>query len=200
MKRTIFLILIVISLMLPAIAFLSGAREQEPETPSLERVREELTALRTLRSSEYRYREVVYFSERGRVLGIPAGRREVLFSIDIVVQAGVDLMRGFEIELDEREQGTLFLSLPGAEILRVDADERSIDQYFSQERLGRLDWLDVGEELARAKERNREDAISRGILIAAEEQARGVLRNLLRSTGYDRVEIRFRPVTTELRG
>ena len=199
MKRTLFLILSLVSLVLPAVTFLLVRPGEAPAERSLESVREEITALRTLHTGEYRYREVVYYSEQGRVFGIPAGRREVLFSIDIVVQAGVDLTRGFEIEGDEGDRDTVYLTLPQPEILRVDAEEDSIDQYFSEERLGRIDWLDVGEELARAKEKNRSDAIRRGILNAAEGQARGVLHDLLRSSGYDRVEIRFRPAT-ELRG
>lgn len=166
--------------------------------PDLTDIREEISAIRTLTTGEYRYRDVVYYSEETRLLGIPAGRREVLFSLDIVVRGGVDLSRGFRAETDE-SGATLFLTIPAAEILLVDADENSIEQYFAEERLGRIDWLDVGDELMRAKEANRADAIGRGILSETEAQARGVLTDLGRAAGFETVEVRFRPAA-ELRG
>lgn len=200
MKRVISLILFVLSslvLLFGIILFFLGSERRSPAASGAE-VREEVKAIQTLASSEYRYREVVYYGEQARLLGIPAGRREVLFSVDIVVRAGIDLTRGFEVEIDPREK-TVYLTLPAAEILLVDAKEDSIQQYFSTERLGRLDWLDVGEELSRAKAVNRNDAIERGILSAAEEQARSVLDDLIRASGFDTVEVRFRR-STELRG
>lgn len=167
-------------------------------TPDIIDIREEISAIKTLTAGEYRYRDVVYYSEETRLLGIPAGRREILFSLDIVVRGGIDLSRGFLAETDESGD-TLFLTIPAAEILLVDADEDSIDQYFAEDRLGRIDWLDVGDELSRAKEANRRDAIDRGILADAEAQARSVLSDLGRSAGFAAVEVRFRPAV-ELRG
>lgn len=199
MKRTLSLILVVFSLALLIAGFaLFLFEDREPTAPHITDLREEIGSLRRLTGSEYRYRDVVYYSEETRLLGIPTGRHEVLFSVDIVVRAGVDLSRGFTAETGE-DGARLFITLPAAEIFLVDAEEDSIEQYFSVERLGRLDWLDVGDELTRAKDANRDDAIERGILSTAEAQARNVLIDLARSAGFDSAEIRFRPIG-ELRG
>ncbi len=193
MKRTISLVFVVISflsLMGGLVVLVTRNRESRPH-PVTE-VRQEITDLRTLMLAEYRYREVVYFFERGRILGVPAGRREVLFAVEIVVIAGVDLTRGFDVSLSENQEA-LFVTLPPAEVLTIDADEESIEQYFATERLGRLDWLDVGDQLALSKEANRKDAVGRGLLADAEEHARRVVRELGRSAGYAEVNVRFRP-------
>lgn len=199
MKRVFSLFLAVLSLLLvTAGLFFFLTAQRDSLTPDVADIREEVSALQTLTAGEYRYRDVVYYSEETRLLGIPAGRREILFSLDIVVRGGVDLSRGFQVETDETGE-RLFLTVPAAEILLVDADEDSIEQYFAAERLGRIDWLDVGDELTRAKEANRADAIERGILSATEAQARSVLSDLGRAAGFETVEIRFRPAA-EIRG
>jgi hypothetical protein len=203
MKRFVSPILIVFACVCTGVgAYLlvspeSGVIESRPGTRAVE---EELSDLRVLRSKEYRYTEVVYYVEESRVLGLRTGLREVLFSVDIVVQAGVDLAAGFSVEVaDESDLPAVYVTLPAAEILLVDAEEDSIEQYFSAELFGRLDLLEIGDELARAKDRNRSDAIERGILDAAERRARVIVTNLFRSSGFQQIEVRFRPAA-ELRG
>lgn len=163
-------------------------------------VQAELTELRSLVTARYRYRDVVWYAEETRVLGFAAGNRETLFSVNIDVTAGVVMDDRVEVVWNDRGD-TVLVTLPAPEILRVDADERSIEQLVLRERMGQIDWLDVADEVERAKERNREDAITRGILDAASREARRAVQTLMRATGPERVEVRVQPVPSgELRG
>ncbi len=156
--------------------------------------------LQTLVTTRYRYRDVVFFDRRTRVLGIPAGQQEVLFSVEMEVTAGIDLSEGVEITQNRDNRRGAYVTVPAPRVLRVVTDEESIQQYLVLERFGRLDWLDISEEIQRAKDRNRRDAVDRGILSRAELHTRTVIDNLLRNLGYETVEIRFRPSDRELRG
>mgnify|MGYP002875598881 CR=1 FL=1 len=166
---------------------------------SLADVRARIERLRVLSTASFRYRDIVYYDQRTRILGLPAGQQEVLFAVEMDVRAGVDLSRGFTVSIDGDRRRAL-VTLPQPEVLRVDADEASIRQYLVRERLGRLDWLDVSEEVEAAKERNRGDAVSRGLLDRARTQSERVIRGLLMEAGFPSVEIRFRPTPEEIRG
>lgn len=152
--------------------------------------------LQRIASTEYVYRSVVYATDDRRLLSFPLGS-EVLFSIAIRVQAGIDMAEGFTVEVEDAD--TIFLTLPAPTIFLVDADEASIEEYFFQGRLFRVDWLDIGSTIEGEKELARSDALDRGILEAAQANAEVLVHDLVKLAGYDNVMIRFRPVG-ELRG
>ncbi len=153
----------------------------------------QITTLQNLGTTEYRYRDVIYFGEQSRFLGLPAGSREVLFALTITVTAGIDFSGGVQVQWDENRPSRAYVTLPAAGVLRVNAEERSIQQYYSRERGGRIDWIAVSDVVEEAKTRNRTDAINRGILVRAEERTRDIVTRMLRASGVDEVEIRFRP-------
>ena len=80
----------------------------------------DLLAIHTM---EHVYRDVVYFGEEESFLFIPTVDRRVLFSVNIRVQAGIDLTDGIEVFRSEDNDSEVFVRLPPAEILLVDADE-----------------------------------------------------------------------------
>jgi hypothetical protein len=81
--------------------------------------------------------------------------------------------------------------LPEPELLLVDADESSIREYFLKEfgkSIGRLDYYD---EIERGKERVRKEAIGRGILVKAEQNARDAITGLFSPVVSGGVTVRF---------
>lgn len=161
--------------------------------PVVREVEAQISALQTLVTTEYQYRDVIYFGEHSRFLGLPAGSREILFAVTITVTAGVDLTRGVDVQIDSTTPSRVYVTLPGAAILRVNADERSIHQYFARERMGRLDWVAISDTMEEAKTRNREDAVQRGILRRSEDRTREIVTRALSGSGFRHVEIRFTP-------
>jgi hypothetical protein len=194
MMTTVALVVVIVTLVLLALP------EREETRPSEGDVTTRIRNLQTIATTEFRYRDVVYFGEQSRFLGIPAGSRRILFSVTISVIAGLDLNRGIDVQIAQENPDRVFVTLPSPEVIRVDAEERSLKQYFVQERFGRLDWLAVSDQVELAKERNRIDAIERGLLLQAEEQARAVIVRLLRTAGFSSVNVRFRPREGALTG
>lgn len=169
--------------------------------PNPREIVSQIREIQSLVTQEYTYRDVVYFDEETRVLGLRTGGREILFAVEISVAAGVDMSEDIQVEHGGGREKIAFVTVPAPRILRVDAREETIEQYFVREGFRRIDWVDVSTEVEAAKERNRSDAVERGILVDAEEQAATLIRDILLSAGYESVEVRFRPSgNRELRG
>ncbi len=154
-------------------------------------IQEQLTDLLELHTYEHIYRDVVYFGEEKSFLFVRTVDRRVLFAIDIRVRAGIDLQHGFTVAQDRSDSERVYVQLPAAEILSVDADEKSIHEYFIREQGGRIGLLEMTAQLAEAKARTEADAIERGILGKAEANARRIVRNFLIMAGFR--EIVFAP-------
>jgi len=162
----------------------------EGREPQLER---RVASLLELHTVEYRYRDIVYFGEQEYLLGIFRTRdQQILFAVDIRVEAGIDLSRGVEVLRDPSDSQLLLVRLPAPEVLMVDADEGSIEQFFVRERGGSIEWNQVSGEMESVKARVKEDAIATGILTRAEENARELVEELLKLTGFSRVEVQIR--------
>lgn len=172
-------------------------QDREDPLPDPAAILARIESVQLLRATEFVYREVVFFDEQTRFFGIPAGQQRILFSVNVSVVAGIDLAAGVDVRLDEAGRPVRIV-LPAPRIVAIDADESSIEQYFVRERLGRIDWLEVSREVETLKERNRADALDRGILRRAEVHARAVIGEVLAAAGAPGVEIEFR--STELRG
>jgi hypothetical protein len=164
-------------------------------------VEEQLRSLLQLHTYEYIYRDVVYFGEERRFLGIRTVDRAVLFAIDIQIRAGIDLDNGLTLSRDRSSRDRIYVQMPAAEVLAVDADESSIREYFIREHGGRIGLLELTGQLDEVKERSREDAIDRGILERAQENAQAIIRRFLQLAGYPEVVFAVaRPDEEELQG
>ena len=111
----------------------------------------------------------------------------MLFSVDIRVRAGVDLARGVIVTPDRRDPNRIYVRLPEPEILAVDADESSIEEYFIREQGGRIGLLELTDQLEEAKERIAREAVERGILDRADENARRLITGFLAMAGFTEV-------------
>ncbi|MFP4374681.1 MAG: DUF4230 domain-containing protein [Spirochaetaceae bacterium] len=184
----------VILLIVP-LSLLGCAADPEADIPDLEH---RVTNVLQLHSYEHVYRDIVYFGEERSFLFFKTMDRRLLFSVDIIVQAGVDLEEGIEVMTDGGNPDRIIVQLPRARILRVDADEASINQYFSRTRGGDVGWLEYGAEIERVKDRVRADAVERGILAKAEDNAREMVKNFFALAGFE--EVVFRPAEGDRAG
>jgi len=158
-------------------------------------VEQEVRSLLQLHTYEHVYRDIVYFGEEKSFLFVKTMDRRLLFSINIVVTAGIDLSTGLEIRSDSRNPGRVFVTLPQPVVLSVDADESSIHQYLLRERGGEISWLDYADQIAAIKQRVADDAVSRGILKRAGENARTIVAGLFTSAGFPDVQVAIRTST-----
>ena len=111
---------------------------------------------------------------------LPITESSFLASFDGVVTAGVDFTR-IEVEKDE-ERRTVTVKLPPAEIFYVDIDPESFQLYDEKKGLGtHIGVEDYNNAFLQLENTAADKAEARGILEKAEENARTVVRNFIRS-------------------
>lgn len=154
-------------------------------TPPPDELETHIREILTLPTYEHVYRDIIYVGEEAKFLGITTAEKKLLFSIDVVVQAGIDLSNG--IEITPKQKNSVEVKLPPAEILLIDADENSINQYFVKERGKSVSRLEYYDEIDRQKAVIREDALERNILVKAEENAKKLIEKFLSLAGFEEV-------------
>ncbi len=164
------------------------------------RLEDLVESLLELHTYEHIYRDLVYFGEERSFLFIKTVDRAVLFSVDIRVRAGLDLSEGVVLTADRTSADRIYVRLPRARVLRVDADESSIEEYFIREQGGRIDLLEISGHLDEAKRRTEAEAIERGILEEADANAREIVRRFLEMAGFGEVVFATGTDEQELRG
>jgi len=176
----LFICLLIGTLIIPSACRAEAEKRISP-------IRQQIRGVLEIPSYEHIYREVIYLGKENSFLGFKTLDQRLLFAVDMRVQAGIRLDRGFELRSSGRRK--IDILLPPAEILLIDADEESIEQFFLLERGGSITHTEYYDEIELSKEAVREDAIRRDILHKAEENARALIRGILSGTGYR--EIRF---------
>jgi hypothetical protein len=137
---------------------------------------EELVAARHI------YRNVIYTETKENFIV----DKRALFSINYIVTAGTDLSKGVEIKVTNN---SIVLTYPYPEIISIDADENSIDQYFTLERFGKLKQSDYLTILYDEKSRIRDEALEGGILERADKNLQRLFRTILKEGGI--LDVRF---------
>lgn len=157
-----------------------------------------ITNVLELATYEQRYREIIYYGEEQRVLFFRTSDKEVLFGIDVLVRAGLDLSHGVEVFRDRTNRDRLLVRIPEPEILSIDARETSIEQYFVSERRGEIGMLEMADRIADTKDEVRSRALESGLLARAESNAREVVDNLFGMLGFSDVQVSVRNRGLEL--
>ena len=157
-----------------------------PGKQPVEEMETRIREILSLPTYEHIYRDVVYVGEEARFLGIKTKDKRTLFSIDVNVRAGIDFTEGIDVSVGS--DGTAEVKLPPAKILSIDADEQTIHQYFVKDLGGNLSRIQYYEEINRKKEFLEADAVERGILVKAEDNAKLLIRNFLELAGFGQVE------------
>ncbi|MFP4362644.1 MAG: DUF4230 domain-containing protein [Spirochaetia bacterium] len=164
-----------------------SCQNQEPEI-SLSEVRSQVEEILLLPTVEMTYRDVIYFSEEETALFLSLSNRELLFSVNITVNAGFNLTHG--VSLNRTESG-IVIHLPEPEILSIDADEQSIHEYFSFQRGRQIELSDYYRPIAIGKTEIENDAVSRGILETAQANGERVIREIFTPLNMGELEFSY---------
>ena len=148
-------------------------------------IENQIRGLLELPTIEYVYREIIYVGQEASFLGIKHMDKRLLFSVDIIINAGIDLTRGIEIR--NTTDGSVQIKLSEPEILLVDADEGSIHQFFVKEWGDKISHLDYYDEIVKSKDSIKIDAIERNILIKAKNNAEEMILKLFAVYGITKV-------------
>lgn len=159
--------------------------------PDADVLEQRIRSILELPTYEQVYRDIVYVDRERSFLMFRTMHAQVLFSIDIRVQAGIDLTEGVSVSPDSDDR-RVTVKLPEAKVLLIDADERTIHQFFVKESGGNIERLEYYDEIDRIKSQIRDDAIDRDILSKAASNARSLITGLLTAAGFE--EVRFAPL------
>ena len=183
---------LLIAIVLAAFSIISTCTIEK--RPGIEELESQIQTILDLPTYEHIYRDIIYVDRERSFLIFKTMQARVLFSIDVRVQAGIDLSEGFKVIPDPafRREGGITVVLPAATILLVDADEGSIQQYFIKEVGGELARLDYYDEINRKKEDIISDAIERGILLNANQNAEKLIAGFLAQAGFKNVRFESR--------
>jgi hypothetical protein len=142
-----------------------------------------LKELRQLKTVSQTYRSVIYIEEKSFWLGL----KQVLFTLEYEVTAGVDFSRG--IELSPLPDNSVSVRMPPAEIFDSDADETTIREMFLREQsfFNPVRMGDYLPQVIEQGEANRRAALESGILARAESNARMAVVRVLRLADFNSV-------------
>jgi hypothetical protein len=140
---------------------------------------------------EQLYRDIVYIGEEQKILFFKTMDKRLLFSIDIRVTAGIrsaDLINVETAGISGEGRPQVKVTVPDAEILLIDADEDTIEQFFIKEWRGRISRLEYYDEINSKKVEIKDTAIASGILKRADANAEQLVRNFLSLSGIELIE------------
>ena len=158
-------------------------------------IENQIRGILELPTIEYIYREVIYIEQEAKFLGFKHIDKRLLFSIDLIISAGIDLTKGIEIR--NITNGGIQVILPEPEILLVDADEGSIHQFFVKEWGDKVSRLDYYDEIVKSKEDITSNAIERGILLKAKNNAEEMILKIFLFYGTTKVDFRWGDISAK---
>ena len=156
--------------------------KQVEKTITAEILEDGIRDMGVLVTQEYSFTEVVSFSRIKKLFSIslPFTESSYLASYEGIVTAGIDLSE-VKVERDITE-GTITVYLPAAAIQNIDIDPNSFELYDEKSGIGNpISVEDFNTSLIELERNAKDKAISRGILIRADENARTVISNFIRS-------------------
>ena len=184
-------------LIILTVSFISCDRKTPPVRP--EAMQLSIREILEIPAYEQIYRDIVYIGEEQKIFFIKTTDKRVLFSIDIRIQAGIKDVQKIKLELTG-ESGTGYrtavVDMPESEIILVDADENTIEQYFIKEWGGEISRLEYYDEIKRKKEELVKSAVESGVLDKADANAEKLVRSFLALSGIEVTE--FRRVKDEI--
>jgi len=157
----------------------------------IQTVEDGLRSMGTLLTAEYYFTDVQHLTKDSKLnlwadKTITYGETSVLFSYDGVVTAGLDFSA---IELKTSETpGEFIVYVPKSRIQNVDIDPNSFVLYSEKNNwINPLSMNDVNDSLIALEKDATEQALARGILETADENAQLLIRNFL--SGYDGLSV-----------
>lgn len=175
----------------PAESAVPNVKIVEKESPS---VVVSMRALSRLEGAEFHMERIIDLRERQTMLrGLVEAEDALLLVAVGDVVAGVDLSGLIEADVEASEtQHSVVLHLPQAQIFsaRLDSSRTYVHSRKTDMLAERQEHLET-KARARAEESLRGAAIEGGILSRAEESVRKSVTALLKSLGFESVEVRF---------
>ncbi len=171
-----YLIAIVVFLFILATAFFIFTKYETQQRQ--DKLFSKIESINQLITAKQIYRDIIYLKETKDILWLPIKNKEFLISVDYVIQAGIDLSKGYKIE---NSKGITTLTVPEVEIFSIDADDSTINEYYSKQRFYKLTKDDFIKIIAQNKERILKGSSISSLLELSRQNSRETLKRLLKT-------------------
>lgn len=177
------------TVILSTLLFFKNSGENQKREYDSSAILSRISHIQELALLKHHYTGVVGYKDYMKFLNlnIPLTDKYFLLKYDGYIKAGVDFAN---IRVSVKSSSIVYVSIPKPTILECVIDEESVEVYNESENaFNPIKIADYNEAIIREKSAMRDDAISRGILKDAAEQAEMLLQALLREMGFSDIFI-----------
>jgi hypothetical protein len=148
------------------------------KTITAEVLQDGLNDMGVLITEEYYFTQVESYEKTKTILNFFTSNSNFIYSYDGVVSAGIDCS-GISVEKDDDNQ-VITITVPPSEICYIDIDHDSFQMYSEKEGLwNSMSMEDYNDSLVEFEDAARKNAIQKGVLDKADENARTIIGNFV---------------------
>ncbi len=190
-KRNTLVFLLIIAIIVGVFFYIKYSFKNKMELLS-NAIEEQLSKILELATVKYNYTNVVSYKDSKKLSGLnlPFTSKSFLIKYDGYIKAGVDL-NTVEIELIDTK--TIKVTLGKPKVFDNVIIEEEVYIYDEKDSVfNKLRFEDLYEVLVEEKQKMEEVVIEKGLLNDAEKNTKEMLISLLKSMGFEKIEIAFR--------
>lgn len=190
-KNKIIIILVTILLIVSGLVYLKASSKRKAEIISTN-IEEKVSRIVELSTIKFNYTDVTSYKDSVQLQGlnIPFTGKSFIIKYSGYIKAGVDLE---SMDFNIVDNNTIDIKMDKAKILENVISEEDVVFFDEKDGLfNKLSFKDLYQVLIGEKEKAKEEAIERGLLIESENNVREILISLLEGMGYRNINIKFK--------
>jgi len=190
-KRNTIVFLLIIAIIIISVFYFKHSFKNKVELLS-NTIEEQLSKILELSTVKYNYTNVVSYKNNKQLSGLnlPFTNKSFLIKYDGYIKAGVDLNT---VETEVIDTKTVKMTLDKPEIFDNVIMEDEVYIYDERDSVfNKLSFEDLYEVLVDEKQKMEKEVIKKGLLNDAEKNTKEVLISLLKSMGFEKIEIVFK--------
>ncbi len=155
-------------------------------------IEEKVSRIIELSTIKYNYTDVLSYKDSKQIngLNIPLTEKSFIIKYSGYLKAGIDLS---SMELELKDKDTIQVVMDKAKILENVIIEEEVKFFDEKDGIfNKLNFKDLYEVLVGEKEKMKSEAINKGLLVEAENNAEEILLSLLEEMDFKNVIVRFR--------
>ena len=190
-KKNAIISLIIIAIVVGAFFYIKHSFKKEMELLS-NTIEEQLSKILELSTVKYNYTNVVSYKDSRKLSGLnlPFTSKSFLIKYDGYIKAGVDLNT---VETEITDTKSIKMTLDKPKVFDNVIIEEEVYVYDEKDSIfNKLSFENLYEVLIEEKQKMEKEVVEKGLLNDAEKNTKEMLISLLKSMGFEKIEIVFR--------
>ncbi|NMA58941.1 DUF4230 domain-containing protein [Clostridium cochlearium] len=190
-KRNTLIFLLIIAIIVGVFFYTKYSFKNEMELLS-NTIEEQLSKILELSTVKYNYTNVVSYKDSRKLSGLnlPFTSKSFLIKYDGYIKAGVDLNT---VETEITDTKSIKMTLDKPKVFDNVIIEEEVYVYDEKDSIfNKLSFENLYEVLIEEKQKMEKEVVEKGLLNDAEKNTKEMLISLLKSMGFEKIEIVFR--------